>query len=117
MKLAVGGRAWFCAPVRPATMVRAFAGPETWVPVLAVPFTAAEQGPPPLWAPNSSREKERFGQCDECILNTNNEPDIVISIGDTGEHHRPNPQAYCMEEKDTEQTLTNASLHIYSKQQ
>ena len=42
MRLVVGGR--------PAAVERAFASPETWVPLLAWPVTAAEQGPPSVWA-------------------------------------------------------------------
>lgn len=56
-----GGQAWFCALARPATLERAFAGPEPWIPAPAVAFAAAEQVPPTLWAPTSSRVKGKGG--------------------------------------------------------
>lgn len=55
-----GGRGRFYAAVRCTTPSRAFAGLGTWVPVLALPITAAEQVPPLVWAMISLQVKEKL---------------------------------------------------------
>lgn len=80
-------------------MERAFASPETWVPLLAWPVTAAEQGLPFVWALITFRVIGE-GLANNIVIgeelansysNANNKPGVVISTGDTGEQHRPDP--------------------------